>query len=90
MLNVKQYQIYVGIKPFWNNKPDKQVNLQLKFKTPQISAQESVLCARYEIVVANNSKFLINKYGYLILFFHQLTITYINFKSIFSTISYYR
>ena len=57
MLNVKQYQIYVGNKPFLCNTPVKQVNLQLKLKTRQISAQQSVLCARYEIVFANDDKF---------------------------------
>ena len=57
MLNVKQYQIYVENKPFWWYTPDKQVNLQLKFKTRQIFAQQSVLCARYEIVFANDDEF---------------------------------
>ena len=45
MLNVKQYQNYVGNKPFWCNTPDKQVNLQLKFKTRKISAQQSDVCS---------------------------------------------
>ena len=58
MLNVKQYQIYVGTKPCWCITPHKQVNYKLKFKTRQISAQQSVLCARYEIVFSNIDKFI--------------------------------
>ena len=57
MLNVKQYLICVGTKPFWCNTPDKQVNLKLKYKTRQISEQQSALCARYEIVFSNIDKF---------------------------------
>ena len=56
MLNVKQYQINVRTKPCWCKTPDKQVNLKLKFKTRQISAQQSGLCSRYEIVFSNIDK----------------------------------
>ena len=57
MLNVKQYQIYVGTKPIWCNTLNKQVNLKLKLKTRQISTQQSLLCARYEIVCSNIDTF---------------------------------
>ena len=63
MLNEKQCQIYVGTKPFWYNTPNKQVFLQLKFKTRSIFAQQSVLCAWYDIVFSDNNNSLVNTLG---------------------------